>query len=152
VKTSETVFIAADHAGFDFKERLKKMRPDINWNDLGTYDASRVDYPDFADRLCLKMIEAEKRTGGPQPRGVLVCGSGQGMAMRANRYSEIRAALVWNEESARLSREHNDANVICLGARLVDPVLALELFDLFIKTRFAGGRHADRVNKLSRSC
>ena len=106
-----SLFIASDHAGFDLKERIKTLLPNVTWIDLGPTDSSRVDYPDFADR-----VAARVQSGG---RGVLICGSGQGMAMRANRYKGVRAALVWNEEITKLSREHNDANIICLGARFL---------------------------------
>jgi ribose 5-phosphate isomerase B len=139
------LFIASDHAGFELKETLKKNLPQIEWIDLGPMDTSRVDYPDFADRLCKSILALPKAERG---RGVLICGSGQGMAMRANRYSDIRAALVWNEESTMLSREHNDANVLCMGARMIAPALAEKLVGVFLNTSFAGGRHQDRVEKL----
>ena len=140
-----SVLIASDHAGFDLKERLKKHRSDIDWIDLGPASDDRVDYPDFADLLCQRAIA----TG---LRGVLLCGSGQGMAMRANRYPEIRAALVMNDESAELSREHNDANVLCLGARISAHQDCERWLEIFLKTEFAGGRHTARVQKLSRPC
>ena len=135
--------IAADHAGYQLKEDLKKALPEIDWIDLGTQDASRVDYPDFADRVARKVQES----GG---MGVLICGSGQGMAIRANRFKGVRAALVWSLDSTRVSREHNDANVICLGARFIDLKLARELVELFVQTKFEGGRHTDRVKKIER--
>ena len=137
------VFIACDHGGFALKDHLIKNFPKIQWLDLGTNSDDRVDYPDYATQLC------EKLKDNPQARGVLVCGSGQGMAMRANKYPHIRAALVWSEDSARLAREHNDANVLCLGARLLDFDLAEELFTLFLETNFEGGRHTGRVEKIS---
>lgn len=138
-----TLPIAADHAGFQLKEDLKKALPNVDWVDLGTSDASRVDYPDYADRVAKHVLER----GG---FGVLICGSGQGMAIRANRHKGIRAALVWSTDSTRLSREHNDANVICLGARFIDIKLAATLVELFVQTKFEGGRHSDRVNKIER--
>ena len=137
------LFIAADHAGFDFKESIKKEMPEIAWIDLGTTDANRVDYPDFAD-LVAKRVQSD---GG---QGLLICGSGQGMAMRANRFAGIRAALAWSEDSAILSRAHNDANVLCLGARLIDLALAKRLINVFTETTFEGGRHADRIKKIDR--
>lgn len=140
---SQTVFIGSDHAGFLLKERMKAELPQIDWVDVGTNDCSRVDYPDYADRLAKRVLA----DGG---RGVLICGSGQGIAMRANRYKGIRAAVVWSEDSVRLSREHNDANIICLGARLIDHGLAKRLIELFLQTPFEGGRHADRVKKIER--
>jgi ribose 5-phosphate isomerase B len=141
--STHNVMIASDHAGFELKEYLKSHLKNIQWVDLGPSDASRVDYPDYADRV------AQKISSGEAEFGVLICGSGQGMAMRANRYSKVRAALVWNQDSTRLSREHNNANVIALGARLVEPQLAASLIELFLKTQFEGGRHQDRIVKLS---
>lgn len=135
------LFIASDHAGFELKESLKNNLTQIDWVDLGPSDSNRVDYPDFADRLCRSVIKTKGR-------GILICGSGQGMAMRANRYSEIRAALVFNEESATLAREHNDANVLCLGARVLDATTVEKIVAIFLATPFAGGRHLDRVKKL----
>jgi ribose 5-phosphate isomerase B len=116
---------------------------DVHWVDLGPESDGRVDYPDYADQVALKIAE-----GAGQ--GVLICGSGQGMAMRANRYTKVRAALVWNDETVRLARGHNDANILCLGARLIDLDTAKRLVRLFLETPFEGGRHADRVEKLSR--
>jgi ribose 5-phosphate isomerase B len=136
------LLIASDHAGFELKEQLLKSMPQIEWVDLGPLDDSRVDYPDFADALSQRIV----CDGG---QGVLICGSGQGMAMRANRYRGIRAALVWNDESVKLSRQHNDANVLCLGSRLLDPALSKHLVELFVSTEFEGGRHQGRIDKLS---
>lgn len=141
--SSNVIYIGSDHAGFDLKEKIKARFPMFEWRDCGPLDTSRVDYPDYADRVAKEVLRANGR-------GVLVCGSGQGMAIRANRYHGIRAALVWNEESTKLSREHNDANIICLGARLLDHDLALHLVELFFATRFEGGRHQDRVDKLGK--
>ncbi|MEK7355213.1 MAG: ribose 5-phosphate isomerase B [Bdellovibrionota bacterium] len=136
-----SVLIASDHAGFDLKERLKAKRPDIEWIDKGPTDTSRVDYPDFADRVAREVV----RDGKP---GVLVCGSGQGMAMRANKHRGIRAALVYSDEIAKLAREHNDANILCLGARVSDHTAAERWLELFLTTKFEGGRHTDRVKKI----
>jgi len=140
------LFVASDHAGFDLKERLKSRLKtiagkNVEWVDLGPSSDARVDYPDFADKVCNEVL----KTGG---QGVLICGSGQGMAIRANRYQGIRAGLVWNLEVAQLAREHNDINVLCLGARLLDHDLCEKLVEAFVSTPFAGGRHADRVGKL----
>jgi ribose 5-phosphate isomerase B len=137
------LLIASDHAGFDLKEKLVHEMSGVEWVDLGPSDSARVDYPDFADRLCQRVIS-------DKTPGVLICGSGQGMAIRANRHSGIRAALAWNEEVAKLSRGHNDANVLCLGARLIEPETAKQVIDAFLSTPFEGGRHADRVAKLER--
>lgn len=140
------IYVASDHAGFDLKERLKARLmwisgKKIEWLDLGPSNDGRVDYPDYADRVSQKVVQ----DGG---QGVLICGSGQGMAIRANRYRGVRAGLVWNLESVQLAREHNDINVLCLGARLLDHDLCEKIVEAFVTTPFAGGRHADRVGKL----
>lgn len=143
--TSPTrLLIAADHAGFELKEQLKKLRPNLPWDDLGTTSPDRVDYPDYAYKLA-SLIQ------NPSDRGVLICGSGQGMQIGANRFSKVRAALAWMPEIAKLSREHNDANVLCLPARFVDAKQAAEMLDVFLKTEFEGGRHTARVDKLTKS-
>ena len=136
------LLIAADHAGFELKEQLKNLRPNLKWVDLGPTNADRVDYPDFAKMLASQIQK-------PDDRGVLICGSGQGMMIAANRFPKVRAALAWIPEIAKLSRSHNDANVLCLAARFTTPELAAEMLDLFLSTDFEGGRHAGRVDKLS---
>lgn len=138
----DTLYIASDHAGFALKEEIKKNYPNIEWLDCGPTDTSRVDYPDYASRVATKVNQSDRR-------GILICGSGQGMAIQANRFRGVRAALVWNEESTKLAREHNNANILCLGARLLSTDLAIRLVQIFLSTPFAGGRHADRVSKLS---
>lgn len=135
------VLIAADHAGYPLKELIKVQRTDIQWSDLGAHNSNPVDYPDIADQLASQLK--------PSEFGVLLCGSGQGMAMRANKYPNIRAALCWDTHSARLAREHNDANVLCMGGRMLSFDLALAILDVFLKTPFAGDRHARRVNKVN---
>lgn len=136
------LFIASDHAGLQLKTYLIQSNNDIDWQDLGPFDEASVDYPDFADVLAKKIkVDGEM--------GVLICGSGQGMAMRANKFSHIRAALVWDLVSARLSRQHNNSNVLCLGGRLLPFGLAQDIFKVFINTEFEGGRHLARVNKIS---
>jgi ribose 5-phosphate isomerase B len=141
------LLIAADHAGFELKEALKRSldRRGVSYQDLGTSSTDSVDYPDFAHRL------AEAIGRGEADRGLLVCGSGQGMAMTANRHHGVRAALALDEESARLSREHNDANVLSLGARLTSPEKAERILEAFLDTPFAGGRHERRVSKIDPS-
>jgi ribose 5-phosphate isomerase B len=136
-----TLLIAADHAGFELKEQLKQRLTHVQWIDLGPSNSNRVDYPDFADRVASQVAKSGAR-------GVLICGSGQGMAMRANRYNGVRAALAWSEDSARLAREHNDANILCLGARFVSADEAEKMIEIFNQTPFEGGRHEDRVKKL----
>lgn len=139
------LMIASDHGGWELKEQIKSHFPEIEWMDLGpTNRESSVDYPDFADALCSKI----KTSPSSEPQGILVCGSGQGMAIRANKFSTVRAALVWNAESTRLSREHNNANILCLGERMLSPKTALECVKIFLETPFAGGRHAARVDKI----
>ena len=134
--------IAADHAGFSLKESLRKELREITWLDLGTHSEARVDYPDFASQLCRELLKR------PGEKGILICGSGQGMAIRANRFSGIRAALCWNPEIAQLARAHNDANVLCLGARFQDIKTTLEIVKMFFTTEYEGGRHQARVDKL----
>lgn len=139
---TNSLYIAADHAGFELKEHLKKKFAQITWKDLGTNSLDSVDYPDFADRLSVEI------SSHSDAMGVLICGSGQGMAMRANRYSKIRAALCWSEETARLAREHNNANVLCLGSRVTSQTECEQILEMFLQTQFAGGRHQRRLDKM----
>ena len=144
-KKSETVAIASDHAGFMLKNELKQDLMDMNFTvlDLGVESLKSVDYPDFGYALAGAMKE------GKAKRGVLVCGSGIGISIAANRHSEIRAALVHDALGARMCRLHNDANVICFGGRMVGPDVARDCLKIFLETKFEGGRHSRRVNKLS---
>ena len=141
---SRPLLVASDHAGFELKEKLKKALDGMGvaYRDLGPATADPVDYPDSAHRV------AEEISRGEAERGLLVCGSGQGMAMAANRHRGVRAALAADEETARLSREHNDANVLALGGRLVDHARAERILKVWLETPFAGGRHAGRVAKI----
>ena len=138
------IILASDHAGFKLKEEIKKFLISKRKLvlDLGTKNTNSVDYPDFANRLSNKIKKNGKQLG------VLVCGSGIGMEMAANRHKNVRAALCYNIRSARLSREHNNANVITLGARLTNKKLALKCISTFINTKFKGGRHLRRVKKI----
>lgn len=136
------LLVASDHAGFELKNALIKAVPEVSWKDLGPSSKDSVDYPDFADRVC-KAI-----SGDAQARGILICGSGQGMVMRANRYPAVRAALVYNDEITRLSRQHNNANVLCLGARFATVEQASQWVRIFLQTEFEGGRHSARVAKI----
>jgi ribose 5-phosphate isomerase B len=138
------LLLASDHAGFALKEHLKKVleRKGLPYEDLGPSSADPVDYPDYARQV------AEAIGSGRAERGLLVCGSGQGMAMTANKYRGVRAALAADEEAARLSREHNDANVLALGGRVLDPERAERVLEVWLNTPFAGGRHARRVGKI----
>ena len=137
-----TIAIASDHAGFELKEIVKGEIRALGFevDDLGTNDTASVDYPDYANRLCERIA-----AGG---KGVLICGSGIGMSMAANRHKHVRAALCYNGLAATLSRKHNDANVLCLGARLIGIDVAKDTLKQFLTTEFEGGRHAKRVEKL----
>ncbi len=143
----DKIFIASDHAGFELKEQLKKMTANLPWQDLGPSDTTSVDYPDYANKVAEKL-----RSASDAVVGVLICGSGQGMAIRANKFSHIRAALCVTEEMAQLARAHNNANVLCLGARLTDVNIAQRILSTFLETPFEGGRHERRVAKLSEKC
>ncbi|MCC7440415.1 MAG: ribose 5-phosphate isomerase B [Bdellovibrionales bacterium] len=138
------LLIASDHAGFALKQTLQKLTPDLKWRDLGPTDEGRVDYPDFAER-----VAREVAGSNGSALGVLVCGSGIGMSIAANKVAGIRAAVVENPVAARLAREHNDANVLCLGSRFLAPEYAAEILRAWIGARFEGGRHADRVRKIA---
>ncbi|MCB1007982.1 MAG: ribose 5-phosphate isomerase B [Acidobacteria bacterium] len=138
------IAVGADHAGYELKsrlvERLKAAGHAVT--DCGTDSTDSVDYPDFAAAVAARVVD------GTVDRGLLVCGSGIGMAIGANRHRGVRAVAANDLYSARLAREHNDANVLALGARIVAGALAEEILDLFLATPFAGGRHARRVDKL----
>jgi len=142
---TETIAIACDHGGFDLKVLLKSDLKNAGYEvlDLGTDSDDSVDYPEFGFALA-NAINEEKAS-----RGVLICGSGIGISIAANRYPNIRAALIHDALGARLCREHNNANVLCLGGRLIGPDVARDCLDIFLKTEFEGGRHARRVEKLS---
>lgn len=142
------VLIACDHAGLLFKNQLlqhlkHQFQGKYTFDDLGVHDEKSVDYPDFADRVALRVSKKEGI-------GILICGSGIGMSIRANRYKGVRAALCWDLVSAKLSRQHNDANILCLGARLIPQGLANEMSEIFLNTKFEGGRHQGRVEKLDK--
>jgi len=140
-----TVFIASDHAAVSLKAALQKLIPEAHWSDIGPHDTHSVDYPDYAEKLC-----AQIRTT-PGSMGILICGSGIGMSIAANKIAGIRAALVENPVSARLAREHNDANVLCLGARFLAAEYAAEIAQVFLKTPASKDpRHGARVEKLKR--
>jgi ribose 5-phosphate isomerase B len=144
--SDDTIAIACDHGGLDLKELLKQdlEARGLSVLDLGTNGRDSVDYPDFADA----MAEAVKT--GKAARGVLICGTGIGISIAANRHPEIRAALVHDAFTARMCREHNDANVLVLGGRTTGPGVAQDCLALFLDTPFEGGRHARRVEKMSR--
>ena len=140
----EKIILASDHAGFKLKENIKnfliKKRKKIL--DLGTNNSESVDYPDFAHLLSKKMKNKNNQLG------ILICGSGIGMDMTANKHKNIRAALCYDIKSTKLSRQHNNANVMAIGARLTKENLVLKCVSMFIKTKFEGGRHQRRVKKI----
>lgn len=137
--------IGADHAGFEYKEALKAALQEAGWqvDDKGTHSLDSVDYPDFAHPVATMVAE------GKAAVGILVCGSGNGVCMTANKHAGIRAALCWNEELASLARQHNNANILCVPARFVSPELAQQMTDTFLSTAFEGGRHERRVEKIA---
>lgn len=138
--------IASDHAGFALKEALKeRFGGKIDFDDLGPDSEDRVDYPDYGRKM------GEAITSGRAQRGILICGSGIGITIAANRFPSVRAANCVTPEMARLARAHNDANVLGLGQRLIDQETAFAIVEAFLGTEFEGGRHAARVEKLS-SC
>lgn len=143
--SSETIAIASDHAGYELKTVLKEDLADMGYAvlDLGAEGPESVDYPDYAYALSAAI------GGGRARRGVLVCGSGIGISIAANRHQGIRAALVHDAIGAQMARKHNDANVICFGGRMIGPDVARECLKQFLETGFEGGRHAGRVDKLS---
>ena len=142
------IAVASDHAGFDLKEILKRdlQEAGLEVLDLGTNSTQSVDYPDFGTAM------ADAVASGKAQRGVLVCGTGIGISMAANRNPKVRAALVHDVTSARLSRLHNDANVVAFGQRLIGTETAREALKVFLGTAFEGGRHANRVARLSKGC
>jgi ribose 5-phosphate isomerase B len=138
------ICIASDHAGLILKEDIKNylINKNVSIIDIGPYENKSVDYPDYAKKLANR-IKSKK-----SELGILVCGSGTGMAISANKIKTIRAAVCYNMKSTRLSRQHNNANIIALGARLTKKSLSLKLVELFLKTKFEGGRHLKRIKKI----
>ncbi len=144
INPAQKILIASDHGGFELKEFLIKELTNLNFSiiDLGCNNSKdSVDYPDFAKKLCKKL---------KNEIGILICGSGIGISIAANRFSNIRAALCQSVKLAALSRMHNDANVLCLGARIISQKTALNITKKFLNTKFEGGRHEKRVAKLSK--
>ncbi len=138
------ISIASDHAGFQLKEDLKKhFKNDYDFVDYGTDSSESVDYPDFAHKLA-KQISKKKES-----LGILICGSGIGMSIVANRYKYVRAALCLNENMAKLSREHNNANILVLGSRLISCEEAIKCLIMFFKSKFEGNRHQARLDKFN---
>ena len=142
---TKKIAIGSDHAGFESKENTKSelLGLDLEVVDKGTNSLASVDYPDFAAAVGRAVVSGEVECG------ILICGSGIGVSIAANKIPGARAALCWNEESTRLAREHNDANILCFGGRFIEPDQAARMVRLFLETKFAGGRHAQRVEKLA---
>ncbi len=138
------IAIGSDHAGFELKEKLQAYlkKKGFEIKDFGTYSLDRADYPDFAHPVALAVEKKEAEMG------VLICGSGNGVNMTANRHHGVRSALCWNAEIAQLARLHNDANIIALPARYISEQEAEKCLDVFFSTSFEGGRHTDRVKKI----
>ena len=143
-KIFKTACIASDHAGYNLKETIKNYLIDKNVSifDMGPFNKKSVDYPDYAKKLANRIKKKKSEVG------ILVCGSGTGMAISSNKIKTIRAAVCYNLKSTRLSRQHNNANIIALGSRLTKKKLSLKLVDIFLKTKFEGGRHLRRVKKI----
>ena len=138
------VLIASDHAGYELKEALKEaFAQDIEWEDYGTFSTESVDYPDFAHKLAADVAN------GSYQYGVLICGTGNGMAMSANKHAGIRAGLCWSKEIAALVRQHNDANILVLPARFIPFETASDIVKTFFSTDFEGGRHQRRIDKIN---
>ena len=138
------IFISSDHAGFKLKEAIKLYlsKKKLSFQDMGPNSDNRVDYPDFAHKVARKVKTNKNNVG------ILVCGSGIGMNIAANRHKNIRAAQCFNSKSTKLSRLHNDANIITLGSRLISKKNALKFVSIFLNTNFDGGRHLKRVKKI----
>ncbi len=139
----ETIAIAADHAGYELKEFIKNnYNSQFQFKDCGTFSKESCDYPDYAHLLASKICTSEIK------RGSLICGTANGVAITANKYKNVRAGIAWDTELAILTRQHNDANIICIPARFVSNEKAIEIVDAFFNTAFEGGRHQKRVDKI----
>lgn len=143
MKEGLKIAIGSDHAGFEYKQAIAEFLSAYEVKDFGTYSPASVDYPDFAHPVALAV------ESGSSDFGILICGSGNGVAMTANKHQGIRAAICWNEELAALARSHNDANIVCIPARFISIEEAKKIVELFLSTKFEGGRHANRVNKMA---
>jgi ribose 5-phosphate isomerase B len=143
MKEGLRIAIGADHAGFNYKQALAAILSVAEVKDFGTYSGDSVDYPDFAHPVALAV------ESGAYDLGILVCGSANGVAITANKHQGIRAAICWNTELASLARQHNNANIVCIPARFISIDEAKAIVKTFLDTGFEGGRHANRVNKMS---
>ena len=142
--TNVKIVVGSDHAGFELKQNIIEHLSERNMNyvDFGTSCLDSVDYPDYAKKV------AEEVNSNDLIMGILVCGSGQGMAMTANRFKNVRAAICHNSDVAKVTRQHNDANVLCLGSRFINISEAIKCVDVFLSTDFEGERHLKRINKI----
>jgi ribose 5-phosphate isomerase B len=142
--TNVKIVVGSDHAGFELKQIIIEhlSERNMNYEDFGTNCLDSVDYPDYAKKV------AEEVNSKDLIMGILVCGSGQGMAMTANRFKNVRAAICHNSDVAKVTRQHNDANVLCLGSRFIDMSEAIKCVDVFLSTDFEGERHLKRINKI----
>ncbi len=141
----ETIAIASDHAGYELKEYIKQnLDKKFNFKDFGTNSTESVDYPDFIHPL------AHEIDKGNIEFGIIICGSGNGVSMTANKYPNVRAAICWNPELAALARKHNDANILALSARFITKENAMQIVNTFFSTDFEGGRHLRRVEKINK--
>ena len=141
---NQMIAVGSDHAGFDYKEKIKEMLIAAGYsvNDFGTFSKDSVDYPDFVHPLAESVEKKETDFG------ILVCGSGQGVCITANKHQDIRAALCWTKDLAKMTRKHNNANVLCLAERYMELTDVLEIVKTFLATEFEGGRHERRVSKI----
>ena len=142
--SNKNIAIGCDHAGYGLKEVIKRILTEKGYdvNDCGTYSEESTDYPDYAHAVAKDVIDNNKR-------GILICGSGNGINMTANKHQEIRSALCWKAEIAEMARLHNDANIVAIPARFIPEEEALKIVDIFLGTEFEGGRHERRVSKIS---
>lgn len=136
------IAIASDHGGFDLKNEIQNEFTQVEWKDMGTYSTEAIDYPDIVFPLVQAILS------GQVQRGVLICGTGIGVSIAANRHRGIRAALCHNEYTAQMARQHNDANILALGGRILEKKMAMEMVRIFMETSFEGDRHTRRLDKI----
>ena len=143
--SKDRIAVGCDHAGFEYKEELKAtlMAKGFDVEDFGTYSKDSVDYPDYVHPLAISIEEGRNNSG------ILICGSANGVAITANKHQHIRAAIAWSDEVASLAKRHNNANVLCLPSRFITLEQAKQFVNTFLNSSFEGGRHAQRVNKIS---
>ncbi|MCX8058773.1 MAG: ribose 5-phosphate isomerase B [Spirochaetes bacterium] len=140
------IFIGSDHAGFKLKEDIKNflLSKNLKFADLGVYSENRVDYPDIAEKVAREVLK------GKDNIGILICGTGIGICIAANKIKGIRAALLYNEQVAELAKKHNDANIICFGGRTMDINIVAKMIDAFLNSNFEGDRHKTRIEKINK--